>query len=144
MPVIITHQSRAGSGLKYKYYNFQDPNDPDNEAAAWYGFARFGLGKFGGKLNWVLLDEGQLFVDIVYFVPFGTEWSNVTYGLEEDGPCTAPFYRYNKAIIDWIYSRPDLFDSTKVFIEGFSKNGASAGKVVILNIGMYWLLLFLL
>ena len=51
MPVIMIHQSRAGSGLKYTYYNFKDLDDVANKAAAWYGFARFGLGKFGGKLN---------------------------------------------------------------------------------------------
>ena len=55
----------------------------------------------------------------------------MTYGIEY-GYCDGPEKRYNKVIIDWIYSRPDLFDTSKIFIEGFSKNGASAGKVVII------------
>ena len=57
MPVIITHQSRAGNALNYNYYDFEKTNDADNKAAAWYGFARFGLGKFGGKLNYIFFDE---------------------------------------------------------------------------------------
>ena len=67
----------------------------------------------------------------MYIVLFGKAWSNVTYGLEY-GYCDGPEKLYNKVIIDWIYSRPDLFDTTKIFIEGFSKNGASAGTVVII------------
>ena len=64
MPVIITHQSRADDALKANYYDFVNTNDADNKAAAWYGFARFGLGKFGGKLNYILFDEFCL-VDII-------------------------------------------------------------------------------
>ena len=67
---------------------------------------------------------------ILYILPFGKQGTNVTWV----GPCTGPYNLYHKVIIDWIYSRPDLFDSTKVFIEGFSKNGASASKVVILKL----------
>ena len=51
-----------------------------------------------------------------------------------DGEYASPGIQYVKVIIDWIYSRPDLFDSTKVYINGFSKNGASAGKFVITNL----------
>ena len=56
MPVIMTNQCRAGNGLKYqsvgwKGYDFEDTNQEDNKAAAWYGFARVGLGKCGGKSN---------------------------------------------------------------------------------------------
>ena len=49
MPVIMTQQYRAGNDLKAEYINFKNTDDVDNKAAAWYGFARFGLGKFGGK-----------------------------------------------------------------------------------------------
>ena len=44
MPVIITNECRAGNKIKLK-------NKVDNDAAAWYGFARFNLGKCSGKLK---------------------------------------------------------------------------------------------
>ena len=45
--------------------------------------------------------------------------------------CTGWDILYNKVIVDWIYSRTDLYDSTKTFIEGFSKNGASGSRLYI-------------
>ena len=63
MPVIMTIQFYAKNSLRYQYANFVYTNDVDNKAAAWYGFARFGLGrkwKYGSKLKHVLLDACQL------------------------------------------------------------------------------------
>ena len=56
MPVIMMQDGRAGTALTHKSgshfrYDFVDPDEKDNKAAAWYGFARFGLGEFGRKLN---------------------------------------------------------------------------------------------
>ena len=51
MPVIMTIQFRLKNRLTYNYANFANTNDVDNKAAAWYGFARFNLGKCGGKLK---------------------------------------------------------------------------------------------
>ena len=61
MPVIMTIQLYAKNKLAYQYANFAKPNDVDNKAAAWYGFARFGIGRElkGRKLNKVLLDASQ-------------------------------------------------------------------------------------
>ena len=47
----IVIQSYSGNKLTYSHINFKNTTDGDNKAAAWYGFARFGLGKSGGKLK---------------------------------------------------------------------------------------------
>ena len=54
VPVIMTNQCRAKNKLSYqsvgwKGYDFKTTNQEDNKAAAWYGFARVGLRKCGGK-----------------------------------------------------------------------------------------------
>ena len=77
---------------------------------------------------------------ILYNLPFGKEWNDTNYGeldYEKNYAtiptelCTGWMLLYNKVIVDWIYSRTDLFDSTKTFIEGFSKNGASGSKLYL-------------
>ena len=59
----MTNQRRAGKKLQYQgvgfRYDFKKTNQEDNKAAAWYGFARFYLGKGAGRLNQVLLDASQ-------------------------------------------------------------------------------------
>ena len=49
-----------------------------------------------------------------------------------DGEYASPGIQYMKVIMDWIYSRPDLFDATKIFIEGFSRNGLFGGMVAFI------------
>ena len=63
MPVIMSLQTYGGKSLTYRgsgdSINFKSTGTAGNKAAAWYGFARFGLGKGAGKLNQVLLDASQ-------------------------------------------------------------------------------------
>ena len=49
-----------------------------------------------------------------------------------DGEYASPAIQYMKVIIDWIYSRPDLFDAANIFVEGFSMNGLFGGMVVFI------------
>ena len=49
-----------------------------------------------------------------------------------DGEYASPGIQYVKVIIDWIYSKPDLFDAANIFVEGFSMNGLFGGMVVFI------------
>ena len=49
-----------------------------------------------------------------------------------DGEYASPGIQYVKVIVDWIYSKPDLFDAANIFVEGFSMNGLFGGMVVFI------------
>ena len=49
-----------------------------------------------------------------------------------DGEYASPALQHMKVIVDWIYSKPDLFDASKIFVEGFSMNGLFGGMVVFI------------
>ena len=57
-----------------------------------------------------------------------------------DGEYASPAIQYMKVIIDWIYSRPDLFDAANIFLEGFSMNGEFGGMILFI-ICILWFLL---
>ena len=38
---------------------------------------------------------------------------------------------YAKTVVDWIYSNPDLFDTERIYVEGFSQNGGYAGFIMV-------------
>ena len=52
--------------------------------------------------------------------------------VNNDGEYASPAPQYAKVIIDWIDSRPDLFDANNIFVEGFSRNAKVAGRVVFI------------
>ena len=61
--------------------------------------------------------------------------TNVCKGVDRvntDGEYASPGPQYAKVIIDWIDSRPDLFDANIIFVEGFSRNAIVAGRVVFI------------
>ena len=50
--------------------------------------------------------------------------------LNDDGSYALPKYQYVKRVIDWVISQPNLFDTDKIFVKGFSQNGNFGGKRV--------------
>ena len=60
--------------------------------------------------------------------------------VNSEGEYASPALQYMKVIIDWIYSRPDLFDAANIFLEGFSMNGEFGGMILFI-ICILWFLL---